>query len=206
MKIYLGLILLMMVLIALTLAILFPYFPMVGSIISGLLFLLLVRLVLKKEFKITLPFPINCLLAFGIFADSIGNALDFYGKKWGPLWYDSWVHLFIPFCLSFSFFWLFNSLRLQKKLNVGQPLLWIFVFSLTFSLAAFYEVTELWDELYFGGKRIWGVHDTARDLQWDMAGIISGMLIYWMILKVRQKLKGKVYKKKKVNSIFDSRN
>lgn len=196
MKIYLGLVLLMMLLIGLALAILFPYFPIAVAIICGLLFLLLVRLVLKKELGTTLPFFINCLLFLGILADSVGNALGLYGKKWGPLWYDSWMHLFIPFCLSFSFSWLFNSLRLQKKIHIGRFLTWILVFSLAFSLTAFYEITELWDELYFGGKRIFGSHDTPQDLQWDMIGIILGMLTYSAITKVSQKRKIKDSRKK----------
>ena len=189
MKIYLGLVLLMMLLIGLSLAILFPYFPIAGAIISGSLFLLLVYLVLKKEFRTTMPFSINCLLFFGIFADSVGNTFNLYEKKLGPLWYDSWMHLFISFCLSFCLSWLFSFLRTQKKIDIGRSLTWILVFSLTFSLTAFYEVTELWDELYFGGERIFGSHDTPKDLQWDMVGIILGMLIYSAILKVGQKRK-----------------
>jgi len=177
--------------IAFALLILFPYLQMVSSIICGLLFLLLLYLILKKEFEIPIPFSINFLLSLGIFADAVGNAFGFYGKKWGPLWFDSWMHLFVPFCLGFFFFWLLNFLRLKKKLNWGNFFIWLFGFSLVFSLAAFYEVIELWDELYFGGKRIWGIHDTSSDLQWAMIGTILGMLTCQVVIKVNQRLKAR---------------
>jgi uncharacterized membrane protein YjdF len=46
-----------------------------------------------------------------------------------------------------------------------------------FSLSAGYEIIELWDELYFGGQRIWSKYDTATDLQWDLLGILIGLLL-----------------------------
>jgi uncharacterized membrane protein YjdF len=52
-----------------------------------------------------------------------------------------------------------------------------------FSLASFYEIIELWDELYFSGQRIWGPYDTATDLQWDLCGIILGTLLANLALK-----------------------
>lgn len=55
-----------------------------------------------------------------------------------------------------------------------------------FSLSAAYEIIELWDELYFGGKRIWGPYDTATDLQWDLCGIIVGTLFSCIMLRTFQ--------------------
>ncbi len=52
-----------------------------------------------------------------------------------------------------------------------------------FSLSAAYEIIELWDEIYFGGKRIWGPYDTATDLQWDLCGIIVGTLFSCIMLR-----------------------
>ena len=54
---------------------------------------------------------------------------------------------------------------------------------LVFCLSAMYEIIELWDEVYFGGKRIWGPYDTATDLQWDLCGIIIGTLFAAIILR-----------------------
>jgi uncharacterized membrane protein YjdF len=53
---------------------------------------------------------------------------------------------------------------------------------MVFCLSAIYEMIELWDELYFGGKRIWGPYDTATDLQWDLCGIIIGTIFATIVL------------------------
>ncbi len=34
-----------------------------------------------------------------------------------------------------------------------------FAATIVFSLSAIYEIIELWDEIYFGGQRIWGPYD-----------------------------------------------
>ena len=168
--------------LTIVLAILFPYLRMPVSLTCGFLFLLLLYFIAKKEFEIEVPLLIVFLLFLGAFVDSLGNALNLYGKKLGPLWYDSWVHLFTPFCLSLSLSWLFYYLKRQRKIKMKRWVMGLFVFSLITTLSAFYEVTELWDELYFGGKRIWGEQDTARDLQWNMTGALLGTLSYRVIM------------------------
>ena len=72
--------------------------------------------------------------------------------------------------------------------RLGFPLkLTAFFAAMTvFSLSAAYEIIELWDELYFGGKRIWGPYDTATDLQWDLCGIIVGTLFSCIMLRTFQ--------------------
>jgi hypothetical protein len=52
-----------------------------------------------------------------------------------------------------------------------------------FSITAFYEIIELWDELYFKGQRIWSPHDAPNDLQWNLAGIILGSVSTYIIMK-----------------------
>jgi uncharacterized membrane protein YjdF len=55
-----------------------------------------------------------------------------------------------------------------------------------FSLSAAYEIIELWDEVHFGGQRIWGKYDTATDLQWDLCGIIIGTVFSCIMLRTFQ--------------------
>ncbi len=73
-------------------------------------------------------------------------------------------------------------MKLLRKLELPLALLLLIVFS----LSAVYEIIELWDEVYFGGKRIWGPYDTATDLQWDLCGIIVGTLFACLLLRVNQ--------------------
>ena len=55
-----------------------------------------------------------------------------------------------------------------------------------FSLSAFYEIIELWDEKYFHPNRIWGPLDTATDLQFDLCGIVIGTLLACVMLRTTQ--------------------
>lgn len=81
-----------------------------------------------------------------------------------------------------------NPITVSPPLGYRLPLkLTAFFAGMTvFSLSAAYEIIELWDELYFGGKRIWGPYDTATDLQWDLCGIIVGTLFSCIMLRTFQ--------------------
>ena len=59
----------------------------------------------------------------------------------------------------------------------------LFALMLSFNLSAFYEIIELWDELYFNGRRIWGLHDTPNDLQWDLLGLILSSCLAYAFLR-----------------------
>jgi len=55
--------------------------------------------------------------------------------------------------------------------------------TITFSFAAYYEILELWDEKFFGGRRIWTLQDTSLDLQNDLFGIVIAALICAAVYK-----------------------
>ncbi|HEU4390780.1 MAG TPA: hypothetical protein VFV34_23450, partial [Blastocatellia bacterium] len=58
--------------------------------------------------------------------------------------------------------------------------------TVTFSFCAYYEIIELWDELFWGDfERIHGSHDTSNDLQWDLAGIFTAALLTVLFFKIR---------------------
>ena len=71
----------------------------------------------------------------------------------------------------------------DRRYRLPFALTAIFAGTIVFSLSAAYEIIELWDEIYFGGKRIWGPYDTATDLQWDLCGIIVGTLFSCIMLR-----------------------
>ena len=57
--------------------------------------------------------------------------------------------------------------------------------TVAFSFCSWYEILELWDELFYKDfQRIWSLHDTANDLQWDLAGIVVFALIASLIYKL----------------------
>ena len=75
--------------------------------------------------------------------------------------------------------------RLLQRAGYRLPLTLtaFFASAIVFSLSAIYEIIELWDEVYFGGHRIWGAYDTATDLQSDLCGIIVGTLFSCIMLR-----------------------
>jgi uncharacterized membrane protein YjdF len=92
----------------------------------------------------------------------------------------------IPALIAPALFWLIRSWFEGMKYVLPLSVITFITISVNFSLAAFYEITELWDELYFGGKRIWSVYDTPRDLQWDLIGAMVGSLATFLVLKLPQ--------------------
>ncbi|HEX4945081.1 MAG TPA: hypothetical protein VFZ34_00265, partial [Blastocatellia bacterium] len=100
--------------------------------------------------------------------------------------YDVFAHFTIPILLAPALFWLIQLWFVQQGYQLPLSSIAFVAINVTFSLAAFYEITEMWDELYFGGHRIWTLHDTTRDLQWDLLGATVGSLLTYAVLKVRQ--------------------
>jgi uncharacterized membrane protein YjdF len=80
----------------------------------------------------------------------------------------------------------------RMGIRLPQGMVGFFATTVTFSLCAWYEILELWDELFWGdNERIHGSHDTASDLQFDLAGIVCFALVASLIfvLKDRRELR-----------------
>ena len=104
-----------------------------------------------------------------------------YGTQFGPMQYDEFSHMTVQVLVSPLIVWLVS--QLLKRYRLPFWLNAIFAVTIVFSLSAAYEIIELWDEIHFGGKRIWGPYDTATDLQWDLCGIIIGTLFSCIMLR-----------------------
>ena len=130
-----------------------------------------------------IPLVLLGLVFLALQVDALGNFFRMYGRPFGPMQYDEFAHMTVQVLVSPVIVWC--AMRL---LNHRLPL-WLSAFfaaTTVFSLSAAYEIIELWDEIYFGGKRIWGPYDTATDLQWDLCGIIVGTLFSCIMLRTFQ--------------------
>ncbi len=140
---------------------------------------------LRARYGLSLPPVILALLAGAVAVDGLGNAFHLYGRTFGPLMYDAFAHLVASALTVPVVIWVLGEVlhRRGQRLSLG----WITVFGITgsFSVDAFYEVLELWDELYFGGQRIWGPYDAPRDLQWDLIGILIGASVTYAVRRWR---------------------
>jgi uncharacterized membrane protein YjdF len=128
--------------------------------------------------------PALLVLVFGaVQVDALGNLFRMYGRSFGPVMYDEFAHMAVqalaaPLCV-----WLMGAAL--ARFGYRPPLVVLIFFTVTtlFSLTAFYEVVELWDERYFAGQRIWSTHDAPNDLQWNFLGILLGAVVAYFILR-----------------------
>jgi len=115
--------------------------------------------------------------------DALGNYFRMYGQQFGPIQYDEFSHMTVQVLVTPIIVWLVRQLLDRLGYQLSLKLTAFFAATIIFSLSAFYEIIELWDEVYFQGHRIWGPHDTANDLQWDLCGIVIGTLLAHMVLR-----------------------
>jgi uncharacterized membrane protein YjdF len=74
-----------------------------------------------------------------------------------------------------------------RRYGYRLPLGLVAFFSATtaFSLAAYYEITELIDERLLGGQRLWTPRDSVQDLAADLLGIIIAAIWYSLAIRSR---------------------
>jgi len=148
-------------------------------------FLALFYSYVRARLKIKIPIGLLLLVFVALQVDALGNLFRMYGRQFGPMQYDEFAHTTVQVLISPVIVWLASRMLRQYRLP-----LWLIAFfaaAVVFSLSAVYEIIELWDEVYFGGRRIWGSYDTATDLQWDLCGIIVGTLLSCLMLRTSQK-------------------
>lgn len=151
----------------------------------SLILLVMARIYIQWRYGITTPFLILLFVFLSVQVDALGNYLSLYKNMKEPLPYDVFAHFTIPMLSAPVIIWLFATGI--EKFGYDLPLGVISFFSVTinFFFSGFYEVVELWDELFFHGQRIWTLHDTSNDLQWGLLGSIVGALLTYAFLRKR---------------------
>lgn len=165
-----------------------PYRSPVTNILFSALALSSFYYYLRLRLSIRVPLTMVGCLTLSIVLDVIGNRYGLFSRRIALLPYDIITH-FTASGLSFiPVMWLLMALI--RRFGYRLPLGFIAFFSVTtaFSLAAYYEITELIDERWLGGQRIWGVRDTVQDLAADLAGIVAAALCYGFAVRTRWRL------------------
>lgn len=157
------------------------YLSLAFNTLFVLVFLTLFYLYLRMRLEVEVPVLLLGLVFLALQVDALGNFFRMYGRQFGPMQYDEFSHMAVQVLVSPLIVWLVQ--RLLKRYQLPFVLTAIFAGTIVFSLSAAYEIIELWDEIYFGGQRIWGPYDTATDLQWDLCGIIIGTLFSCIMLR-----------------------
>jgi hypothetical protein len=143
---------------------------------------------LRLRLRIRIPSRVLLCLVLAIVLDMVGNRYGLFSQKIALIPYDIITH-FMDSGLSFvAVMWIL--ITLIKKFGYRLPLGFIAFVSVTiaFSLAGYYEITELIDERIFGGHRIWNPRDTSQDLAADLTGILIAAVAYTLWIRRRPHL------------------
>lgn len=150
---------------------------------ASILLLGVIRTYIKWRYQVRVPGLILLFVFLSVEIDAFGNLLHLYQTMKEPVPYDVLAHFTIPMLSAPVVIWLLTTgiEKFQYRLPLG--LIAFFAVTIDFFVTGFYEVVELWDELFFHGQRIWTLHDTSNDLQWGLLGSITGALLTWLILR-----------------------
>jgi len=159
------------------------YLSLIFNTIFVIVFLALVYFYVRARFQIQIPVVLLGLVFAALQVDALGNFFHMYGRQFGPMHYDEFAHMMVQVLVSPIIVWLVGAVLQQRGYRLPLKLTAFFAATIVYSLSAIYEIIELWDEVYFGGHRIWGSYDTATDLQWDLCGIIVGTLFSCIMLR-----------------------
>jgi len=152
----------------------------------GFVFLGLFHFYLRARHEMRIPVFLLGLVFAALQVDALGNYFRMYGQQFGPMQYDEFSHLTVQVLVTPVFVWLTREILKISGYDLSLRLTNFFAATTVFSLSALYEIIELWDEVYFNGHRIWGPHDTASDLQWDLCGILVGSVLASFLLRTTQ--------------------
>ncbi|PYS69150.1 MAG: hypothetical protein DMF69_17860 [Acidobacteria bacterium] len=151
--------------------------------VFGIVYLTLFYVYLRGRHRINIPVSLIVLVFVALQVDALGNLFGMYGTRFGPLQYDEFSHMMVQVMVSPVIVWLVQNVFKRLGHHLSIPLTAFIAACIVFSLSAFYEIIELWDEKYLHPGRIWSPLDTATDLQFDLCGIVFGTLLACVLLK-----------------------
>ena len=162
------------------------YLSLLFNTIFALILLIVFYFYIQLRYELRLPLRLLFFVFAALQIDALGNYFRMYGRQFGPMQYDEFSHLAVQVLVTPLIIWLVSKALENRGYDLPAGLTCFFAGTTIFSLSAFYEIIELWDEVYFHGQRIWSLHDTATDLQWDLVGILIGSLLSSVAVRARR--------------------
>ena len=159
------------------------YLSLAFNTAFGIFFLTAFYGYIRLRHDLTVPWLLLVFVFAAVQVDALGNYFKMYGRQFGPVQYDEFSHMAVQALVTPIIVWLAWGALEKFGYCLSLGLTSFFAATTIFSLSAFYEIIELWDEVYFQGQRIWSIHDTANDLQWDLLGIVVGTLLANVLLR-----------------------
>ena len=128
-------------------------------------------------------------LAAAVAVDILGNKFGFYGHPFGPLRdYDEFAHFAGSGFSALAAFWLLRAGTMRMGFKLSNVLLGFLATSVAFTYCGWYEILELWDELFYSGfERIHSWDDTPNDLFYDFLGVIVFIAVASLVFVVKER-------------------
>lgn len=162
-----------------------PYRTPLTNVLGVLLALCSFYYYLRLRLNIRVPLGMIFCLVLSIALDVIGNQFGLFSRRIALIPYDIITH-FSSSGLSFiPVMWLLMTFIRRFGYRLPMGFVAFFSATTTFSLAGYYEITELMDERFFGGHRIWTPRDTVQDLSADLAGIVVAAICYGFAVRAQ---------------------
>jgi uncharacterized membrane protein YjdF len=154
-----------------------PYRPPLVNGIYTAAYLLSAYAYLRHRLDLAIPPLILLCPVLSVAVDVLGNALGLYGTRVGAVEFDDLTHVVAGALALPPVMWLTGEVARRQSVPLPRPFLALLATCVTFSLSAYYEIVELWDELFLGGARLWDAHDSPSDLQWNLLGIVVAAIL-----------------------------
>ena len=152
---------------------------------------LLLFFYLYFRFRQGLRAPVFVLfsLAAAVAVDILGNKFGLYGHPFGPLRdYDEFAHFAGSGFSALAAFWLLRAATRRMGIELSSVLLGFLSTSVAFTYCGWYEILELWDELFYSGfERIHSWDDTPNDLFYDFLGVIVFVAAAAIVFRVKDR-------------------
>ena len=128
-------------------------------------------------------------LAAAVAVDILGNKFGFYGHPFGPLRdYDEFAHFAGSGFSSLAAFWLLRAATRGMGIRLSSTLLGFLATSVAFTYCGWYEILELWDELFYSHfERIHSWDDTPNDLFYDFLGVIVFVTVAAIVFAMKER-------------------
>ena len=168
----------------------FPYrAPVVNSLSAGLA-LASFYAYLRLRLGIRLPMGVFVCFVISVVLDIVGNQYGLFSQRIASVPYDIITHFAISGLGFVAVMWLLTSLINRYGYQLPLGVVAFFSATTTFSLSAYYEITELLDERLFGGHRLWTPRDSVQDLAADLVGIVVAAIAYTVVVRKRWRFRG----------------
>jgi hypothetical protein len=169
-----------------------PYLSLLANTVIGGSLLAAFYGYLYGRYHVKIPIVLPLLVLAAVEVDALGNHFRMYGQGFGPIMYDEFAHMAVQAFTAPIIMWLASAVIVRSGYQLPLGLITFFSITLLFSITGFYEIIELWDELYFSGQRIGTRYDAPNDLQWNLAGIIIGSVMTYLVMNYYRTMKSVV--------------